>query len=175
MHQIIMVVAAGLREDRGRVVGDTETKRVCEAAAKLAGTNESALVYATAGFSNKYGVTMGEGPMKGELLSLGIQEWRIRTPKADSFDTDGEMRALVESIPWNQVDVLRLSLVCRWWHMPRAWTLLQSNLCLLTSGSEISVVCVPVKSSVAVMGILREVLAWIKNALKLLRFAGIKI
>ena len=126
-----MVVAADLAYDRnGNVVVGKETARVCRKAAEIARIHPDALVCATAGYSPKYKVDMGSGPMRRELQALGISPDRIRTPVAREFNTNGEMEIFVETMEietlW--IDNYDVFLVARWPHMFRSWLLLRATL-----------------------------------------------
>lgn len=169
MHQrIIMVVAADLKRTGHGVEAGPETELVCKEAAAIAHDYPEAIVFATAGMSKEYGVIMGEGPMRETLLGRFVEEYRIRTPVAKTFSTDGEMQALVKAIPWNRIMVLDLHLVCRSWHLPRAWLLLRANLSR-EQREKVVVIPVPVKNSEDHRGMWLEGLAYLKNLPKLLK------
>lgn len=174
MHQdYILVIGADLRrlplQDRScpeaKVHAGPETERVCKKAAELASIRPRALVYATAGHSPRYKVLMGRGPMKQALSNYGVALERIETPDAATFDTDGEVLAFAGALPFLKEPDLMFTtyLVCRWWHLPRAWLLLRARL-EVAERARTTIVPVPVWTFADPVGMLREPLAWVKNA-----------
>lgn len=132
MHQtVIMAVAADLQHiSEGRHPLDVrvgpETARACEHTATLARDMPHATVHATAGYSPVYRVYMN-GVMHRHLCGLGIPKEQVFAPHAGAatFDTAGEMRMLVHMLfSGSEEDTYTIHLVCRWWHLPRAWFLL---------------------------------------------------
>ena len=166
-----MVVAADLVSDPAcrdmfglpAVRAGPETARVCDTAIELALEFPDATVIATAGYSHAYKVALGNGPMRQYLRRHGIRHARICTPEAQAFDTNGEMEELAKHL--HEGDVAHL--VCRWWHLPRAWLLLRARLGK-ERRKEIKIRPVPVWTFHDPLGMAREPLAWIKNTKNLI-------
>lgn len=161
-----MACAANLRTvctNPNMVVVGPETARVLRKAARRAQKVPDATVCATAGWSEKYQVTMGQGPMRDYLIKLQVPRKRIETPIATAFNTDGEMQKLVELLLDLEVeDDCIVDLVCRWWHLPRAYLNLRARLGpSLTDTVRIN--AIPVWMSFDLLGMAIEPGAWIKN------------
>lgn len=168
MHHAIMVCGADLAvrpldpndpdfSVNEEVVPGKETARACRKAARVAKRIDGSVVYLTAGWSPRFEAWMNVS-MGRCIREEGVPESRILTPKATAFNTNGEMEALVAALPEDST----VHLVCRWWHLPRAWMLLRARL--RNAGKRARVRPVPVWTFWDPLGMLLEPLAWVKNA-----------
>ncbi len=106
---------------------------------------------------------MGRGPMREYLIKLRVPRARIAAPIATIFSTDGEMQKLVELLLDLEVeDDCIVDLVCRWWHLPRAYLNLRARLGPSLIGT-VHINAVPVWMSFDPLGMVKEPFAWIKN------------
>ena len=104
--------------------------------------------------------------MRQYLVTHGTQELWIRTPVAETFDTDGEMASLVRDLRERSMspeDTFTIYLVARWWHLPRACLLLRARLRKSFLDKRTQIRAVPVWTFHDPMGMLREPFAWVKN------------
>ncbi|MES2668705.1 MAG: ElyC/SanA/YdcF family protein [Patescibacteria group bacterium] len=172
-REAIMVCAADLsvapdHEDVFRlhdyVVLGPETKRVSVKAYTVAEERPNALIYATAGWSEKFRVVMNE-VMADYLVELGINPYRLQTPVATAFNTNGEMAALVKDLfPILSTEgTVTIHLVCRWWHLPRASLLLRARLRQADRDQHVFIRHRPVWTFSDPKGMLVEPGGWFKN------------
>lgn len=127
------MIAADLEKTRsGIVVVGNETARVCQKAAQEAKKHPDACVCAAAGWSNRFGVFMGNGPMKTYLQMQGVPLKKLVTPvdPLAPFRTNGEMLTFVKTISLydSPEEERAITVVVRWWHAPRAYLLLKARL-----------------------------------------------
>lgn len=132
-HTWIVPVAADLAVDpKGRVIIGWETAAVLSQTSELFRADESAQVIVTAGWSDRFRVRMGAGPMTECLQLYRIPGAAIRLHEAGAFNTNGEMEAVAEflrsEMKGKTEDTHTLHLVVRWFHAPRAYLLLRARL-----------------------------------------------
>lgn len=142
------------------VVVGSETARVLRKAARRAERFPDAIVCVTAGWSDEFRVTMGRGPMCDYLKKLGVPGSRILLKDATVFNTNGEMESFAQILL--RIGCTDADLVCRWWHLPRAWILLRARLGQ-TGREQVRIKLVPVWVSFDPLGMVQEPLAWFKN------------
>jgi hypothetical protein len=166
---LIFVAAADLNHNNstGQTVIGPETARVCNKAARVYHDHitEEPLVVVTAGFSPKHHVIMGEDIMVPHLKGCAVQDMLFH--QAEKFNTDGEIRALVDHVIRikNTERIFRkLYVVARWWHIPRIAFLLWYRLD--ETDHPIEMRYVPVGSR-DWRGFLREFIAWPVNILRI--------
>ncbi|MDB5266088.1 MAG: hypothetical protein JWM39_801 [Parcubacteria group bacterium] len=132
-----MVTARDLKwkdKETTMVVVGPDTARVCRAAARRYDElSENAELVVTAGFSEKFKVTMGNGPMYRYLRrTCRIDMDRVYMRTAGDFNTNGEMKALASYLEDLQCespdDTFEIHLAASWWHWLRAYATLTARL-----------------------------------------------
>lgn len=175
MHfQSILVVAAGLKwydKPGGHVIVDRETARVCNRAAELAKQIPGSVLYATAGFSPKFGVVMN-GVMAESLGRHMILADRIDTSNcATVFNTRGEMEAfapVIRFVGLEEGDTHEIHLVVRDFHLRRSRLLLKAQM-TRADEDRTKIYDVPVPSDERGKNLIREPLALLKEIPYLVR------
>jgi uncharacterized SAM-binding protein YcdF (DUF218 family) len=175
-----MVVAADLaRSPAGAVILGEDTRRACNQAAYLANRDPRSRVVVTASYAPKF-----DGQWMGNLMREYIVEKRdvpadrvfaIKEGPGErptEFNTYGEMFMLARFIKKDEragyFNLIRIVLVVKWWHMPRALLLCKFNLRKRgLSAIPVQVVC---HRSVAPWSdiLIREPVAWIMNIFRML-------
>lgn len=170
MKRWIFVVSGDLRRTAdGRIELGPEMRRVCKKAMDLYAPyplqmRSDQQIVATSGYSPEYGVRMARDVIY-HYLKRQLIGW-VTVADADAFNTDGEIRKLVEILPEEDTD---LFVVCRWWHMPRTFALLKYRLKKSEQKGRLVIRCVPVWNSLDIRGMLREPFAIMKNLFRLIR------
>lgn len=127
----ILVMAADLVHDTDQVIVGPETARVCDRAADEWHQTPGAYVCATAGRSGRFGVYMGNGPMRTYLYKSGcVPSSCLITPidPQTPFTTDGEVQTFVNVVHLYDDHHPRIRVVVREWHAPRTRKLLERRL-----------------------------------------------
>lgn len=145
MQEWILVVAADVRQtSHGTVVVGKETARVCIRAAEVARKHPEAFVCVPAGWSKRYRVYVGQGPMKTYLEFQRVPAERIVAPVdlRSPFRTIGEMRTFAKTLCRCRAEgeAQKVTVVVRWWHAPRALVLLLRVLHKNKLGARVTVV-----------------------------------
>lgn len=128
-----MPVAAELdwsKDGKARVIPGKETAIACARAAIIAAEDPNSLIIATAGLApSKWKCAHMANVMATDLVNrLKVDPTRVITTRADTYDTDGEMRALVEIVKERFADCSEIILVVKWWHARRAKWLCELRL-----------------------------------------------
>ncbi len=139
---VVVPVAADLCYEGGKVVVGSETARVCDAALQVVRTSPISEIRTPtyllpAGFSPKYNVVMGEGPMRDYLLGKFTRKERfIESRAAAEFNTDGEMVEVAKYVKEFLRDStlkMQLVIVVRRFHAKRTRAYLLEHLSRLQS------------------------------------------
>ncbi len=164
MAEWLLVVSADLRRQGSTVVVGPETARVCRKAAALLEAHPNAALCVPAGYSSRFGVSMGSGPVKQYLTSTcGVDSAKVAAPTFENapFTTNGEMITFVDFLYKHNDRAPRITVVVRSWHAPRALALLKARLRgSIVRPERIDVVPVQSKDH---LGMLLEPLRWVKN------------
>jgi len=133
VHQpLILVIAADLTWNKGVPALGSESRRVCETAAKLAADMSDARIYCTAGTAVNFKSVQMSQLMKEYLISCGTARARTQACCAKTFTTVGEARRFWQSIlkQWRAEESPRYNVfvVARFWHAPRAERVMWSTL-----------------------------------------------
>jgi hypothetical protein len=129
--KIIMIVACDLgRDENGKIIVGPETKIACDRAISLADNDRKTIIAITAGETpGKRNPVVMSDVMADYLLSARpmLCNGRLIRNNAWTFNTDGEMRALVDLL-YRRPACSRIILAVKWWHAPRAWALCKYRL-----------------------------------------------
>lgn len=178
---IIMVVGADLTgTGRSTQVGP-ELSLVCDRALDIYRCCErqrlAVRLVATAGYSSRHRVFMNQ-VIRRALIKRGIPAKTILAPweaMAKTFDTWGEMVALTtwiaRTLSLDTQLLIRVHLVCRWWHLPRARYLFYLHLPAHIRG-RVEVYPQPAQSREGWRERAMERIRWIKLILRLLKGIG---
>lgn len=163
MSEWLLLVGADLRRRGTQVVVGPETARVCKKTAEEARKRPDARICVPAGWSPRYEVAMGDGPVRSYLTKeCDVENSRIVTPVyGNAFTTNGEMTTFANYLNRINDRRPRIVVVVRYWHAPRALMLLTARLKHeAIRPEEIETVLV---NSSDVIGVVREPIAWLKN------------
>ncbi len=130
MAHWLLILSADLKRQDGIVCVGPETANICAAAARAARHDSAALLCAPAGWSTRYGVHMGDGPVRAHLRdALHIDTHRIATPPSNGerCNTNGEMETFARLL-FRRDSRPAITVFVRHWHAPRALRLLQARL-----------------------------------------------
>jgi len=174
---LLMIVAGGLKPMRdGSVELGKDTRQTCDKALEIAEQDKRALIAITAGEAPRHGdVWMGLMMSDYVHFHQKFESRRMFVSKASEFNTYGEMLKLARMIAEEEDalrmkrNMLRIILIVKWWHAPRAWFLCRHHLKKrgLARLIPVSVVCY--RSNAPWFDILiREPGAWIVNIFRIL-------
>jgi len=170
-----MIVAADLEcNDKGKVVVGKETKIACDRASELVHAHKDCIVVMTAGEARgKWNHIWMAEIMADYMKERGLPNNLIVYRKAGAFNTDGEMRELVEFAkpPYPAVGSWangpsEIILVVKWWHAYRSKWLCRYRL--KKAGLDIPVSVSECPSYARIGTVLREPIAMIENRLRIL-------
>lgn len=177
-ESIVAVVAADLAWSTklcgNQVVVGPETDQACRCAVAVAEAgDQQAEILALAGYSSEFRVTMSD-VMRAHMATVyGYPHLKMRSLGCltATFDTYGEMKTLAGVIKQMRApgtsEEMTIYLVCRWWHLPRAYFLLRAQF-EPEAWYFLSIVKVFVPSRDC-KGIIREPFAWLKNIPRMLQ------
>ncbi len=165
---IIFPVACDIVKDGEALRLGFESICSCEKACEVARTLRpwSYFVMPSARQAPDTSVPMSELMKDHLIVNLGISWDSVHPLVAKTFSTEGEVLAIVEYLKSSPVHFDEIVICCKWWHMPRTWTLLKFHL--WKAGIKIKVRTKCCRSKAKPQAILMEFIgAWPLNILRI--------